>query len=197
MKENSRIQKKNNTEKILLNLGAKLLRQKGIKQLSINEVMATAKLTRGSFYVYFKNKKDMVLKCFKHSINEANEKVKVTLDAKNTESKSLLNDFLDFYLSPFHRDKVGEGCPIAALSREFSQEDSKLRYEFSNLLSKQFEQRRQLLTHEGKIIPREEWIGITSSYIGGIILSRACKGEPLSEEILKATKEFIIKQERG
>jgi len=169
------------------------MKKKGIQKLSIKDVMEKAHLTRGSFYIYFKNKADMVLRAFKWSVGRSNEGIKNYINHNAKDKDNTYTDFMEFYLSSLHRDEVGAGVPIAALAKDFGREDLGKPREFAKMLSFLFEEKRALLKRERKTITREECIGITSTYIGTLILSRACKDTELSEEILKSSKKYLLK----
>ncbi len=191
MKITNREQKKINIGEKLFSAAARILKTNGINNISINKVMDEVGLTRGSFYVYFKNKGDMVLKAFKWSVHKSNDDVKNMLIHNGKDLENSLDEFIDFYLSSKHRDSIAQGCPIAALSRDFGSENKKTRNEFSKMLDFLFEERRTFLKSNNDPIARERWIGITSTYIGALTLSRATRGTELSEEILAAGRKYI------
>lgn len=194
MKINIRKTAKQETLKKILTAASRLLKKNGIEAVSIDEVMDAVGLTRGSFYAYFKSKDDMILKAAAWSIQSSNQVVRSQL-AQIQDTDNLLTQFIAFYLSPAHVQNVADGCPVAALSRDISRSKAPLRHNFTNLLSETIEDRRNLMSKIGKAIEREKWIGIMSAYVGALILSRACQGSPLSDEILNSTKKFILQME--
>ncbi len=194
MKSTTRNENKEKTYDLLIASASSLIKTRGFIKLSIEEVMAKANLTRGSFYVYFKNKAQLISKAFSYSVEESNKNIKSHLDKIDSDPDDCLNDFLEFYLSSFHSKNTDIGCPIAALSRDFSLANKNQRDDYSRMLSGLFESRRRLLKSSGKVIDRDKWIAITASYVGAITLSRASSGTDLSEEILESTKKFL-KQE--
>ena len=51
--------KKNNKEKRLLDEGFKLFTEKGIKSTSIQDIVDRAKVAKGTFYLYFRDKYEL------------------------------------------------------------------------------------------------------------------------------------------
>jgi TetR/AcrR family transcriptional repressor of nem operon len=194
MKLNRRQMAKLKTRSDLTEAAAKILKVRGVEATSIDEVMASAGLTRGSFYAYFKSKDHMVSESLKFMMNETNERVKHQISSLGMTQENKLSSFLDFYLSEFHRDKVAEGCPVSALSRDLSQASENLRREFAKLLSHTIDDRRSFFSTDDVPIPRSEWIGIMSTYVGALVLSRACAGDNLSREILDGAKNILMKK---
>lgn len=192
MKESIREIRKSDTKLDLIKKSGELLRVYGISGLSINTLMDSVGLTRGSFYVYFKNKSEMISIAFKDSVEKSNEYIKTYLEKNAKNQNDTYEDFINLYLSDFHRANVRKGCPISALSSDFAKANLKQRREFANMLSGLFESRRNLIKLDGRTIEREQWIGITSTYIGSLILSRATKDTELSQEILNASKNFLL-----
>jgi TetR/AcrR family transcriptional repressor of nem operon len=156
--------------------------------------MAGAGLTRGSFYSYFKNKTDLTIKALKWSIHKSHLMVKSAISQSSTSVEhDELQIFLNHYLSPQHRDAIADGCPVAALSRDFAKETLAARKEFATILNETIEERRSLLKCNGLELTRDEWMGVMCTYVGSIIISRACRGTDLSDEVLLNAKGFLNK----
>lgn len=151
--------------------------------------MDAAHLTRGSFYAYFKNKDDMILQSLAWMVEDSNRKVRSQIGAANP-----LQDFFNFYLSSEHKDNLEDGCPVAALSRDLSISKPHFRRAFANFLSSIIDDRRNLFSQSGLPISRQDWIGYLSTYVGALVLSRACAGSLISDEILKAARINLRKE---
>lgn len=192
----NRIEKKNATRERILSSASRQLKVEGFKGTSVQSVMAEADLTHGSFYAYFKDKKQMIVEALRWAVQTSHKRVDAQLN-KDASAGERLRGFLYFYLSPLHRQNVAEGCPIASLSRDFAQADVALRTEFAKGMRETIENRRALFSPQDKEISKEEWMGIMSCYIGGLILSRACEGDPLSDQFLEAAFHYIEKSTLG
>jgi len=192
-----RQKRKERTREKILNAAARQLKERGLQETSIQKVMAEAKLTHGSFYAYFKDKDELIIQAFRWSVDQALEKVKTQLSAEplaDLPAEKRLQAFLKFYLSPLHRSQTGSGCPISALARDFSTASPKFRREFSCAVDAMIEDRRKLFSDGDRELTRAQWIGIMSCYVGALILSRACEGEPISDEVLHHSLQFALER---
>ncbi len=186
----SRAEKKEATRRKLLQAAARRMKVHGIEGTSVQAVMADAGLTHGSFYAYFEDKNHMVADALLAAMNLSHERVAAQLSPE-LRGRDRLRAFLDFYLSPGHRSAVADGCPVASLSRDFSQSGPALRHVFARGLLETIDHRRRLFSFGGKVISREEWMGLMACYVGALILSRACEGDPLSDQFLHAGRALL------
>ncbi len=191
MKKNLRHDRKKHNKDQLLSQASLLLRQQGMRRLSVESVMNSIGLTRGSFYVYFKNKKDMIMQAFKYAVNFSNHHIEDYLSKHAQDPQHTFDTFINFYLSEQHRDTSEGGCPISALAQDFSSATPEEKRLFAEQLSFLFESRRRLIKKHDHILTREEWIGVTCVNVGALILSRATEGTQISDEILSAARNFL------
>ncbi len=190
-----RQKKKEQTRIKILHAASRLLKDKGIKDTSVQDVMAKAGLTHGSFYAYFKDKNDMVVQAFQWGVDQALEQAKLQLP-KGLSPQSRMQAFLEFYLSPEHRARAADGCPMAALADDFSGLLPTLRKEFAGAVDVMVEDRRKFLSDEAEPLERDQWLGIMSCYVGALILGRACQGTPIADEIAEGSLKFILGQRK-
>jgi TetR/AcrR family transcriptional repressor of nem operon len=160
MKPSNRKLQKEKTEQELLKVAAAMFKKNGLKQTSIDEVMAGANLTRGSFYAYFTSKTDLAIKALKWSIVKSHEMVRKHVKGFSSSDQDELLVFFNHYLSPKHRDNIQAGCPVAALSRDFAKETIATRKIFAEILNETIEERRKLLKINNKTLTRDEWMGV-------------------------------------
>lgn len=95
---------------------AKAIRAKGPAQVSVAGVMSKAGLTHGGFYAHFASK-DVLIEA---AIGQMFSQVVARWEKENkglTPSEQL-SGYIDFYLSPWHRDNRAQGCPVSALASE-------------------------------------------------------------------------------
>lgn len=189
-KRSNSTEKERNKEKII-NSTTSLIFEKGISSITIDEVMGSIGLTRGAFPSYFKNKSELIDLAFQRLLLTSNTKVEANIKNYSTP-KDKLSRFIDFYLTPEHRDNIKTGCPIASLSSDFSRATLKERENYSKALLKLFLSRQKIFSSPEKEIKLNDWVGITATLTGAIILSRATRDYELSENILANTKNYIL-----
>lgn len=186
----TRAEQKQATKERLLQAASRRLKTQGIKGTSVQAVMGDANLTHGAFYTYFDDKDHMVAESLRWAVDQSHHRVQAMLPPA-ANARERLAGFLRFYLSPQHRDAVAEGCPIASLSRDFAQASPKFRHEFAKGMAETIEHRRKLFSAPGAPLSRETWMAAMSTYVGALVLSRACEGEPLSDQFLEAAHNFL------
>jgi TetR/AcrR family transcriptional repressor of nem operon len=187
---NKRHTEKSKTRLKLLAAANALLKEKGFSGTSVQKVMSKAKLSHGGFYAYFRDKDRMVVEAVRWGMEQAAHQAAAMVPKGLSREEQMLQ-FFRFYLSPVHRERVAEGCPVAALSRDFGNARLELRKEFARELSKMIEQRRALFSDSSQEIHRKEWMGMMCTYVGAMILSRSTEGDSLSDEFLEAAFQFL------
>ncbi len=126
----------------LLQQAFELIYRKGYQATSIDDILATTKVTKGAFYYHFKNKDEMGLAIINEllkpilatSFIEPLQSAENPLDAIYNLMHGLLleNDFL----------KVEFGCPAANLTQEMTPWNA----DFSSVLNELTEQWSELMT---------------------------------------------------
>ena len=107
---------KQKTRAKVLKVAAKAIRAEGPHQIGVADVMAQAGLTHGGFYAHFASKDELVAAAIGQMFEEARERfVHETHDRSPADA---LRAYIDFYLSPGHRDARRSGCPVAALASD-------------------------------------------------------------------------------
>ena len=107
---------KEQTRKRVLTEAAKEIRTKGPDRIGVAGVMKRAGLTHGGFYAHFRSKDALVAAAIETMFEGVRRRWAVETDGKDAAVG--LASYIDFYLSPAHRDAVATGCPVAALATE-------------------------------------------------------------------------------
>jgi len=104
------------TRQKVLAEAAKTLRSEGLQGMGVASVMGKAGLTHGAFYAHFESKDDLVAETIKAMILEARGKFdKVTADLAPADA---LRAYVEFYLSPRHRDNALSSCPLPWIAND-------------------------------------------------------------------------------
>ncbi len=175
----------------ILTSAAAELRRSGLQGASVAQVMHAAGLTVGGFYAHFDSKQGLVQAAFAAMVNQASGAVD-RFPGKTRSEKA--GAFLDFYLSPAHRDAEDQGCPIAALAGEIARSNPDLRQTFAEGLNALSKARAEALLGQSDKAAIDEALFIISSYVGALVLARATQGTPISDRLLTTVKKRL--QER-
>src|SRR4030095_2840074 len=107
----SREQAAENRERIV-QVAAKLFRERGFDGIGVADLMKAAGLTHGGFYGNFSSKDDLVAEATDRALKELSEYWTGEIEKA---PESAFATIVDRYLSEGHRDAPGRGCLVAAL----------------------------------------------------------------------------------
>jgi TetR/AcrR family transcriptional regulator, transcriptional repressor for nem operon len=172
-----------NRERIL-KAAARLIRERGISGAGVDALTEAAGMTHGSLYSQFGSKERLVEEALGHAL---------VASGKTTAEAATLDQYISGYLSPQHRDQVGQGCPLAALACEMPRQSTGVRETFTAGLRGMLRQLTGRMGGAGlKQRQREEQaLAALASLVGALVLARAVNDSELSDAILRATKKRL------
>jgi TetR/AcrR family transcriptional regulator, transcriptional repressor for nem operon len=176
-----------NRERII-DVASKLFRERGFDGVGVADLMKSAGLTHGGFYGNFDSKDDLILQACTRALEQSLDALKKAVEHGG---KDALNIIVTTYLSPAHRDALGDGCALAALGAEAARNSSPVRGAFTKMVRSATELVTQIVSGKSKRAKRERALAIYASLVGALILSRAVDDPELSSEILQATLASI------
>ncbi len=108
--------KSERTKQFILETAAPLYNEKGISGVSIDDVLAATKLTKGCLYGHFEGKDDLSEQVVDYSLKIITDKMAMTISKCRT-AKAKVFAFMDFYKNPIETHISG-GCPIFNIAVE-------------------------------------------------------------------------------
>lgn len=189
----SRKQAEENHEAVIA-AAARLFKAHGIDGVSVPELMAEAGLTHGAFYGHFKSKEDLAVAACERAFLEKRDLYADIRNRHAGDKRAALEEFVTRYTTRVHRDQPSLGCPVAALAEDASRDGAKgpIRRSFAAGLELMVEGLQSILGPRNKSGRREEALADVATLVGALVLSRATKGQPISEEILEAAKKAVL-----
>ncbi|WP_425247306.1 TetR/AcrR family transcriptional regulator [Streptomyces sp. NEAU-NA10] len=173
----SQAQAQKNRERVV-ETASRLFREQGV-HVSVTDLMKAVGLTHGGFYKRFASKEALVDEAIAHAFTELARFHRAGFERHAGQRDSAQQELIDAYLSVEHRDNAAEGCPVAGLATDMARQ------------SGSHEARR--VYAEGvrafaDALATEDQDGITRlcTMLGALVLARATKDFPISEEILTA-----------
>jgi TetR/AcrR family transcriptional repressor of nem operon len=182
----SQAEKARSHEKILKVAGTRF-REKGLGGIGVAALMAAAGLTHGGFYCHFKSRRHLVEETLQR-VFEDSERIK---DATMRPGRPGLMSYIDWYLSPAHRDGPGAGCPLATLAADVRHEGKRARGVFASGLRRFVEWVGGLLGERGRAGQARATF-ITSAMVGAVILSRAVVDSDAADRILEDARKELL-----
>lgn len=178
----SKEQAAKNRERILKE-ASRLIRERGISGTGVDALTEAAGMTHGSLYSQFGSKERLI-----------EEAVAYAIAAKEQEMPEVfaVGDYVSAYLSAAHRDKPGNGCPLAALCCDMPRQSRGARERFTAGLRGMIRQISGRMDFGHTQRQRDDKaLATIASLVGALVLARAVNDPKLSDNILRATKNKL------
>ena len=166
-------------EKILQS-ARRLFNRRGFSVVSIDDIMAEAGLTRGSFYTYFKTKSDLYAQAVASVVCEKREGAN-----GSTQGQFSADQIVRDYLSVRHFEDMDGGCPMIGLPSDISRTDQSVRQAFESALRLMIEIFERDIEASGKS-SRDRALAIAALCVGGMVLARSIQDRGLGDELREA-----------
>ena len=159
--------------------------------VGIDGIMAAADLTRGGFYAHFDSKQSL----FAEVLGSESDFVRRLRSAPEPGADGA-SEVIAGYLDPKHRDRVGGGCTLAALTTEVPRAGRAAQRAYAGNveeLAGEFEAR----VPEHAPDRRQRALQAMAVCVGGITLARGVGNDPIAAEILEACRNLATALVRG
>jgi TetR/AcrR family transcriptional regulator, transcriptional repressor for nem operon len=172
------------TKKRIIASARRLFNRHGFDAVSIDDVMADAGLTRGSFYSYFESKGDLYAKAVTHILDE---KQLLSGDGVSIDPRAVSNaaQFIRDYLSLEHFEDIDGSCPLIAVPGDFLRREPRVRQAFETVLKVMIDVFEQALQRDGPAA-RSRARAIAALCVGGTVLARSIEDRALADELRQA-----------
>jgi TetR/AcrR family transcriptional repressor of nem operon len=173
----------------IVEIAAQKMRESGTEGPGVAEIMKAAGLTHGGFYKHFDSRDDLVAEAVEAAVAQSRDGFAEVIEGADDP----LAAFVDWYLSPAHRDEPGTGCAVVALGADAARADERVRATYTGQVERYVAQMEELLgegAREGEDVRRRA-IAAVSEMVGAVLIARAVGDEALSEEILAAARTDV------
>jgi len=167
----------------ILEVAARLFREKGFEGVGVDGIMEEAGLTHGGFYGHFASKADLAEEACAVALGRSAEKWEAIADGP---PGTTLAEIARSYLSKRHRDDPGGGCVMAALGGEVARRSDGVRTTVTQGVRAQLGILEGVAGGGSKAERRENAIATLSGLVGAMVLARLVDESSLSDEILTA-----------
>lgn len=167
-----------------------LFNRKGFTEVSIDEIMASAELTRGGFYNHFRTKEELFVEAvvsYQH-FNPADRWPELDFDP-GRHGAAFARQLVDAYLSREHLDDIEGHCPMIALPSDVARAGPGVKRAYGGLLERMagvFAQSAD--TSAGAAAARRHGLALAALCVGGMVLARTVEDDAFREEIRAATR---------
>lgn len=180
---------KQNTRERILNSAVTLFSRLGYDNVSIDDLMKDAQLTRGAFYAHFESKSDVYF----HAIPTAASNAFALAGTKpDLKGKAWVKQFIQTYLSEDHIDHRSTPCPLAFMVTDVANGESKVRSAYTKVFAG-FAEILDAQSKDEKKTSSEQMnkaLAISAMMIGSVAIGRALSDNKLRAELLKSSSEI-------
>jgi TetR/AcrR family transcriptional regulator, transcriptional repressor for nem operon len=173
-------------EKIAESAG-RLFNRRGFNAVSIDDVMADAGLTRGSFYNYFSSKTELYAQSVARVVVDAKREARDGHRAAQLGPDKIVRD----YLAARHLEDVDGRYPMIGLPSDISQTERPVRQAFESALRFMIETFEQGAGGRAKL-DRKRALAIAALCVGGMVLARSVDDRDLADETREAAMALAL-----
>jgi TetR/AcrR family transcriptional repressor of nem operon len=188
----SQASKVNSRERIL-RIAARMFRQKGLQGVSIANLMQKAGLTHGGFYKHFTSRDDLLTQALKIALAEADEPEKYVKYLAPIEPGEMTFDmFVRAYLGKVHRDESGSACAVGTLVSDVGRAGKDVKDLYTARVKKNLAGLIALMSGPRGKPDKSAALVVFSAMVGAFALARALSDRTLSDDLLKAVRDFVL-----
>jgi TetR/AcrR family transcriptional repressor of nem operon len=168
----------------------RLFNRHGFNAVSIDDVMADAGLTRGSFYAYFNSKSALYSESITAVLAEKgiDNWDGVSIDPR---ARDVAVEIIGDYLSVSRFEDIDGSCPLVALPNDVSRTEQSVKVAFESVLKTLIDIFEQGLERNGSVA-RQRALAIASLCVGGMVLARTVEDRALADELRQAAKGIAL-----
>lgn len=163
-----------------------LFNQHGFQNVTIDQIMQEARLTRGGFYNHFKSKEELFGEAVRSFLTGrgAQWRDEAGIDLSNLKPE-MAGQMIDAYLSSKHLAEIEGQCPMIALPTDVARADAKTQEAFQQLLVAMVWLLETAMP-ESKSNRRRDALASAALCVGGMVLARTLPNSELAEEVRSA-----------
>ncbi|MHB9837305.1 TetR/AcrR family transcriptional regulator [Paraburkholderia terrae] len=171
---------------------ARLFKERGLNGVSVTDIMASAGLTHGGFYGHFESKDELAAVACERAFGESVVRWRA-LVKEDAGEQAFVDALAKHYLSAKQRDEPGGGCPAVGLATDVSREETTkpVRGAYLQGLKSMLGRLVSFAGPRPSKKARQRAIARLSMLVGAATLARAVRGDPLSDEILTAVRDYL------
>jgi TetR/AcrR family transcriptional repressor of nem operon len=183
-------QRKQETRERILRGARRLFNRKGFSEVTIDEIMTEAGLTRGGFYRHFTTKDELYSEALLQFIckNPPEDWQRKHVDPC-AQGPTLARMIMDAYLSKDHLQDRDGSCPTAGLASDVSRSSARVKKAFREVVE-------MMLTvfAAGLRGPdgRERALALVSLCVGAMVVARAVDDPALADALRMAARKHVL-----
>jgi AcrR family transcriptional regulator len=178
------------TRERILASARRLFNRKGLSEVSIDEVMAGAGLTRGGFYAYFDSKDELYAEAITlFARHFPSEPWQCGAGESPPADRPLAAMIVNAYLSREHFDDIEGSCPMLGLPSDVARGGGAVKAAYREVLGMMVGAFSAHLGPDRKAA-YERALAIAALCVGGMVLARAVDDPALADDLREAARRM-------
>ncbi len=184
------------TRERILSEAAHLVGEKGVRSTSLNDIRATASVSKSQLYYYFDNKEDLVQAIIERQTADVLGAQQPLLE--HLDSWERLEDWCEALIDLQEARQCMGGCPIGSLASELADQDEAARVSlvrsfdrWERYLVEGFARMRERGDLRADADPAELAVAVMTSLQGGLLLTQTRKTTHPLRIALRAALVFV------
>lgn len=180
---------KEKTRNAIIEASAARMRVGGLDAVGVAGIMAECGLTHGGFYAHFVSREALLVAAIERLFDKAIDGI-----ARSQEKygETALSRYVDFYLSPRHRDDLAIGCPIPVLAADISRAGGEVKVAFDKGLDRLADQLGQAMPQAAsRSAAKKAALALLGEMAGVLGLSRAMGDQKQSADLLSGKRKAL------
>ena len=185
------------TKQRLLDTAQRCVLENGFSATSVDEICKDAKLTKGSFFHYFKSKDALGAELLRRYCENGKQMFKGGCCSQEKDPLKRVYGFLDFMIV-LARKKDGKGCLLGSMAQELSDTHPEIRAicaagfaGMAEILKKDLAEAKSKHAPKASFSPREVADHFVAVLEGSMLLARVRKDAGFKENGLKHFKAYV------
>ncbi|MBR9885662.1 MAG: TetR/AcrR family transcriptional regulator [Oceanospirillales bacterium] len=171
----------------ILTTAARLFARQGFDQVSIDQVMSEAGMTRGAFYAHFSSKSELYGEAILATAHAARDKHVQGPSATQQQ----LERIIGVYLSEEHLSGETLHCPLAFLVSDIAQRDDQVR----DIWTRVFRGLVDIVGGNGEDYSHA--LERVVLMVGGVAIARALNDDDLSKQLLDTCRAAVLSERQA
>ena len=183
---------KEETRVRIIECARRLFNRHGFSEVSIDQIMAEAGLTRGGFYNHFRNKEELFCEAVKFyaTCNPTERWDGVEVDFEG-ERPTFAAQIVNAYLSRPHLDDLDYHCPMVALPSDIARAGPAMRETYQMLLQGMIGLFQSGVGGDDETARRKA-IAIATLCIGGMVMARTVDDAGFADEVRETARDLAL-----
>ena len=184
---------KQKTRQRIVDCARELFNRRGFSDVSIDEIMQHAGLTRGGFYNHFKAKEELYAEAVAAYLHfDPSQRWSGIQFDPHAKGTACAQQMVNIYLSTAHLEDVEGHCPLVALPADAARAGPQVRMMYCKLVEHMAGMMASGLDGFETEEARKRGLAITALCVGGMVLARTIDDPAFVEEVRLAARDMAL-----